>query len=123
MRIISGTFRGKKIIEPKDISTRPLKDLTKESIFNIINHSKNFDIRLENSKILYLFSGVGSFGIECLSRGVQKVIFIENYKGVLPILKKNLLSLKSIKNYTIIEKDIYNNKIFSNLDEKFNIIF
>ena len=70
-----------------------------------------------------LYSGIGSFGIECLSRGVQKVIFIENYKGVLPILKKNLLSLKSIKNYTIIEKDIYNNKIFSNLDEKFNIIF
>jgi len=123
MRIISGTFRGKKILEPKDISTRPLKDLTKESIFNIINHSKNFDVKLENSKILDLFSGVGSFGIECLSRGVQKVIFIENYNGVLPILKKNLLSLKSTKNYTIIEKDIYNNKVFSSLDEKFNIIF
>ena len=123
MRIISGTFRGKKILEPKDISTRPLKDLTKESIFNIINHSKNFDIKLENSKILDLFSGVGSFGIECLSRGVQKVIFIENYNGVLPILKKNLISLKSTENYTIIENDIYNNKIFSSLDEKFNIIF
>ena len=123
MRIISGTFRGKKILEPKDISTRPLKDLTKESIFNIINHSKNFDVKLENSKILDLFSGVGSFGIECLSRGVQKVIFIENYNGVLPILKKNLLSLKSTKNYTIIEKDIYDNNVFSSLDEKFNIIF
>jgi len=123
MRIISGTFRGKKILEPKDISTRPLKDLTKESIFNIINHSKDFDVKLENSKILDLFSGVGSFGIECLSRGAQKVIFIENYNGVLPILKKNLLSLKSNINYTIIEKDIYNNKIFSSLDEKFDLIF
>ena len=41
----------------------------------------------------------------------------------MPILKKNLLSLKSTKNYTIIEKDIYNNKVFSSLDEKFNIIF
>ena len=41
MRIISGSFRGKKIIAPSDIKTRPLKDLTKESIFNIINHSKN----------------------------------------------------------------------------------
>ena len=123
MRIISGTFRGKKILEPKDISTRPLKDLTKESIFNIINHSKNFDIKFENSNILDLFSGVGSFGIECLSRGVQNVVFIENYNGVLPILKKNLLSLKSTKNYSIIEKDIYNNKVFSSLDNKFNIIF
>ena len=42
MRIISGNFKGKKILEPKDIYTRPLKDLTKESIFNIINHSNKF---------------------------------------------------------------------------------
>ena len=123
MRIISGSFRGKKIIEPKDKKTRPLKDLTKESIFNIINHSNKFKINLQNSKILDLFSGIGSFGIECLSRGVEKVIFVENYNGVLPILKKNLLSLKSIENYKIIEKDIYNSNILSKFDDKFDIIF
>ena len=123
MRIISGSFRGKKILAPKDIKTRPLKDLTKESIFNIINHSKKFKIDLENSNILDLFSGVGSFGIECLSRGVQKVVFAENYKGVLPILRKNILSLKSIKNYEIIEKDIYNSNIFLRFDYRFDIIF
>ena len=66
MRIISGLFKGKKILEPRDIRTRPLKDLTKESIFNIIKHSKKFKIDLKNSNILDLFSGVGSFGIECL---------------------------------------------------------
>ena len=123
MRIISGSFRGKKIIEPKDIKTRPLKDLAKESIFNIINHSKKFKINLENSFILDLFSGVGSFGIECLSRGVRKVVFVENYNGVLPILKKNLNSLKSIENYEIIEKDIYKTNIFMKMDSKFNLIF
>ena len=47
MRIISGIFKGKKILEPKDIKTRPLKDLTKESIFNILNHSNKFHIKLE----------------------------------------------------------------------------
>ena len=62
MRIISGNFKGKKILHPKDNLTRPLKDLTKESIFNIINHSSKFKINLNNSKILDLFSGVGSFG-------------------------------------------------------------
>ena len=67
-----------------------LKDLTKESIFNIVNHSKKFKIDLKDSIVLDLFSGVGSFGIECLSREVKKVIFVENYNGVLPILKKNL---------------------------------
>ena len=94
MRIISGIFKGKKILEPKDIKTRPLKDLTKESIFNILNHSNKFDIKLENSNILDLFSGVGSFGIECLSRGAESVIFIENYKNALSILKKKQIIQK-----------------------------
>ena len=66
MRIISGLFKGKKIIEPLDKNTRPLKDLTKESIFNIIKHSNKFQVDFEKSDILDLFSGVGSFGIECL---------------------------------------------------------
>ena len=123
MRIISGNFRGKKILEPKDIQTRPLKDLTKESIFNILSHSNKFKIDLENSNILDLFSGVGSFGIECLSRGVKNVIFAENYSGVLPILKKNLQSLKSIENYEIFEKDITSNNFFISLDKKFDVIF
>ena len=123
MRIISGSFKGKKILEPKDKKTRPLKDLTKESIFNIIIHSNKFKIKFTSSYILDLFSGVGSFGIECLSRGVRKVIFIENYPGVIPLLKKNLLSLRSIQNYEIIEKNIYNDNIFLKLNDKFNIIF
>mgnify|MGYP001258602244 FL=1 len=123
MRIISGSFRGKKIYQPMNDKTRPLKDLVKESIFNIINHSKKFKIDLENANILDMFSGVGSFGIECLSRGVQEVVFVENYQGVIPILKKNLLNLKSVDNYKIIEKDIYNNNKIINLNIQFDIIF
>tara|TARA_Y100001970_G_C13857884_1_gene662620 strand:- start:22 stop:588 length:567 start_codon:yes stop_codon:yes gene_type:complete len=123
MRIISGSFKGKKILEPKDKKTRPLKDLTKESIFNIIKHSNKFKINFSNSYVLDLFSGVGSFGIECLSRGVRKVIFIENYPGVIPLLKKNLFGLKEIVNYEIIEKDIYDENVISKLNNKFDIIF
>ena len=123
MRIISGIFKGKKILKPKDLNTRPLKDLTKESIFNVILHSNKLKINLINSNILDLFSGVGSFGIECLSRGVRKVVFIENYQGVIPILKKNVKSLKSINNYEIFESDIYNENTFSNMNIKFDIIF
>ncbi len=123
MRIISGYFKGKKILEPKDDKTRPLKDLTKESIFNIINHSNKFTINLIDSNVLDLFSGVGSFGIECLSRGAKKVIFIENYPGVLPILKKNLVNLKSLKNFEVIEQDIYKDNFQIKPKLKFDIIF
>ena len=123
MRIISGSFKGKKILEPKDSKTRPLKDLTKESIFNIIKHSNKFEIDFSKSYILDLFSGVGSFGIECLSRGVNKVIFVENYEGVLPILKKNLHNLKLVQNYEIIKKDIYKENFFSSINKNYNLIF
>ena len=123
MRIISGVFKGKKILEPKDKETRPLKDLTKESIFNIIIHSKKFKINLVKANVLDLFSGVGSFGIECLSRGVKNVIFVENYTRVLPVLKNNLYNLKSIRNYKIYEKDVLNDELFFNTNDKFDIIF
>ena len=123
MRIISGSFRGKKILQPLDNFTRPLKDLTKESIFNVIKHSNKFNIDFEKSYILDLFSGVGSFGLECISRGAKFVTFIENYKEVLPILKKNLNSLKSVNNYKILEKDILNDLNFISLNQKFDLIF
>ena len=123
MRIISGLFKGQKILTPKDKKTRPLKDLTKESIFNIIKHSNKFKISFSDTVVLDLFCGVGSFGIECLSRGVKKVVFIENYRNVITILKKNLTNLKSISNYQIIENDVYNEQVYSNLNNKFDIIF
>jgi len=123
MRVISGSLKGKKILAPKDKTTRPLKDLTKESIFNIIKHSNKFKINFSDGIILDLFCGIGSFGIECLSRGVKKVVFIENYLSAISILKKNLINLKSIKNYEIIEKNIYKDFIFSKLYDKFDLIF
>jgi 16S rRNA (guanine966-N2)-methyltransferase len=123
MRVIGGRFKGKKLLEPKDKETRPLKDLTKESIFNIINHSNKFSIEIKKAYILDLFSGVGSFGIECLSQGADHVTFIEKYDGVLPILKKNINNLKSEINYEIIENDILNNFEFKSLKLRYDIIF
>ena len=123
MRIISGNSKGKKILEPIDIYTRPLKDLTKESIFNIITHSNKFNVKLKDSNVLDLFSGVGSFGLECLSRGSSNLTFIENYKNVLPILKKNISNLDFQNNSVILESNIIESLNFKNIDERFDIIF
>ena len=123
MRIISGSLKGKKILAPKDLNTRPLKDLTKESIFNILAHSNKFSMRLENSNVLDLFSGVGSFGLECLSRGSSYLTFVENYSNVLSVLKKNISNLNYQKKSIIIEKDIIENLDFNNFEKKFDIIF
>ena len=123
MRIISGNSKGKKIFEPKDLKTRPLKDLTKESIFNILSHSNKFSTKLKNSNVLDLFSGTGSFGLECLSRGSAHLTFVENYNVILPVLKKNILNLNYQNNSTIIENNIINNLNFNIFEKKFDIIF
>ena len=124
MRIIGGHFKGKKIFLPIDENTRPLRDLVKESIFNLILHSRKINVDINNSNILDLFSGTGSFGIECISRNSNKVIFVENYKKALDILKKNLKELNCIKKYEVIKDDCF--KYFSlkeNFNKRFNIIF
>tara|TARA_Y100001960_G_C14738677_1_gene861712 strand:+ start:690 stop:1253 length:564 start_codon:yes stop_codon:yes gene_type:complete len=123
MRIIGGNLRGKKILNPTDKSTRPLKDMVRESVFNVIEHSKNEYVELNNAKILDLFSGTGSFGIECLSRGAEKVIFFENYKDSIKILKKNLNLLNLNKCSKIIEKDAYNISQSQDNLLKFDLIF
>ena len=124
MRIISGRFKGKKLLLPNDKSTRPLRDMVKESIFNLLEHSKKINVNLKNSRVLDLFSGSGSFGIECLSRESKYVHFFENYPEAIEVLEKNLLLFKNKKNFQIFEGDCF--EYFTSekkIDKKFDIIF
>ena len=124
MRIISGSNKGKKLIMPNDKATRPLKDMAKESIFNILTHASYINFNLRDSKVLDLFSGIGSFGLECISRGSKFVFFLENYPPVLEILKMNISNLKCKDKSKVIDIDAFkiNNNIFQD-DQKFHIIF
>ena len=124
MRIISGSNKGKKLIMPNDRTTRPLKDMAKESIFNILTHAKYINFHIKDSKVLDLFSGIGSFGLECISRGSKFVFFLENYPPVLEILKINISNLNYESKSKVIEIDAFtiNNSIFKD-DQKFQIIF
>ncbi len=122
MRIVGGKLKGKNIFFIKSLTTRPLKDSVKESIFNIINHSNLLNTKVENSNILDLYSGIGSFGIECISRGANRITFVEKNKEVVKILEKNLINLKIENKSNIIINEIQN---FLNLKliKKFEIIF
>ena len=123
MRIIGGDLKGKKLLIPLDKSTRPLKDMVRESIFNILNHSSKVSKNINNSKVLDLFSGTGSFGIECLSRGAKKVIFFENYSNSLKILKKNIFNSKLEDKTKVYERNAYDLKETNLKNEIFDIIF
>ena len=124
MRIIGGKYKGKKLIQPLDKTTRPLKDLVKESIFNIIQHSNKINIQIENSKILDLYAGSGSFGIECISRDAKLVYFFEKHLNAIKILNQNINSLKENSNYKLFEKDCLDFIASESFTTKnFNVIF
>ncbi len=123
MRVIGGKLRGKFIYNPTDKTTRPLKDMVRESIFNILEHSKNEKIKFKDDIVLDLFSGSGSFGIECLSRGVKKVYFFETYKPSLKVLEKNINYLELDKNSIVRQIDAYEISRENIDNEKIDLIY
>ena len=84
MRVITGSARGRKLKTPEGMDIRPTTDNVKESVFNIIQ----FDI--EGRRVLDLFAGTGQLGIECLSRGAREVVFIDQSRDAVKIIKENL---------------------------------
>ena len=122
MRVISGYLKGKSIKFIKNSKTRPLKDSVRENIFNILRHSNLTHIKVENSNILDLYSGVGSFGIESISRGAEHVTFLEKDINTAKALNENLIQL-SITNKTELINIEVEKYLGQNLKKKFDIFF
>tara|TARA_B100000686_G_C16323734_1_gene729566 strand:- start:225 stop:713 length:489 start_codon:yes stop_codon:yes gene_type:complete len=130
MRIIAGKLKGNMLYGPKTKKIRPLKDMVRESIFNLLLHSKKISFPLEKSNILDLYSGTGSFGLECLSRDANKVVFIEKEKEAIETLEKNIEKLKIKHSTKIFFEDVFNiiekneaNILKFILNFKFDLIF
>jgi 16S rRNA (guanine966-N2)-methyltransferase len=124
MRVISGKFKGSILFMVKDKSTRPLKDLARESIFNLLTHSKIINFKIDGSNILDLYSGTGSFGLECLSREANSIYFVENNKPTFDILKKNIDKLNVKTKSKIFFYDVFHFIKKENISKnKFDLIF
>ena len=106
MRIISGKLKGRQIQFIKSKITRPLKDLVKENIFNILKHSNKIEIQINKAKILDLYSGIGSFGIECISRGAENVTFVEKEQKTINLLRENLINLSIVNQAQVFNQEI-----------------
>jgi 16S rRNA (guanine966-N2)-methyltransferase len=84
MRITGGQRKGRILASPKGLETRPTSDQVREAIFNIIGQD------LRGVKVLDLFAGTGSLGLETLSRGASCAVFIDNSRQSVKLIKKNL---------------------------------
>jgi len=100
MRVISGTSKGRKLVTPRSQSVRPTSDRVKESIFNILREE------IEGKRVLDLFAGTGNLGIEALSRGAEKTIFVEKRRQAIRLIQKNLAQFGLEDRSEILPKDI-----------------
>ncbi len=115
MRVISGIARGRKLLAPEGISTRPTSDRAKEALFNIIN------LQIRNKIVLDLFSGSGALGIESLSRGADFCIFVENDPVAADIIRKNLTATGFSDKSAVFVCDVY--EYLKSCNKTFNYIF
>ncbi|MGD9898802.1 MAG: 16S rRNA (guanine(966)-N(2))-methyltransferase RsmD [Calditrichaceae bacterium] len=103
MRIISGIYKGRRLRSSDDLSIRPTMDRVKEDIFNIL---QDFPV---GKSVIDLFAGSGNLGLEALSRGAEKIYFVEKAPSSIKILTSNLEHLKISPNQNeIIRNDAIN---------------
>jgi 16S rRNA (guanine966-N2)-methyltransferase len=115
LRIITGKYKGN-LVAFQAGHIRPTTDRVKESLFNIIMN------QIDGARVLDLFAGTGSLGLEALSRGAREVIFVEQHKKSVEIIRKNIQKLKVIEPTQIIQKDVLSYLKQYN-GEPFDIIF
>ena len=100
MRIISGSSKGRRLATRKSDAIRPTSDRVKESLFGILGD------RVKERRVLDLFAGTGNLGIEALSRGARRAVFVEMGRQALPVIRRNLAECGMWDRSEIIPKDV-----------------
>ncbi|HEX4793083.1 MAG TPA: 16S rRNA (guanine(966)-N(2))-methyltransferase RsmD [Humisphaera sp.] len=101
VRIIAGEFRGRKLLPPQGLTTRPITDRVKQSLFDILTPM------FPDSRVYDCFAGTGSMGLECLSRGASAVTFFEADRSALERLRKNIETIDNERRCKVIAGDLF----------------
>lgn len=97
MRVVAGKYRGKNLASPKDDRVRPTTTRIKETLFNVLQGYSR------DAVVLDLFAGSGALGIECISRGAKEVVFVDNNKDSIELVRKNLQGIDG--NFKVVNSD------------------
>lgn len=118
IRVISGVYKGKRLKRVPDPGVRPMPDKLKEALFSIIQE------KVKGSLFLDGFAGTGSVGIEALSRGAEKVVFVDEYYPAIKVIKSNVEKCEAEEKARIIRKE-FNRAVIQLAKEgmEFDIIF
>nr|WP_294776008.1 16S rRNA (guanine(966)-N(2))-methyltransferase RsmD [uncultured Flavobacterium sp.] len=115
MRIISGKYKGRRIMPPKNLPVRPTTDMSKEALFNVLNNHFNFT----ELKVLELFAGTGSISYEFASRGCSPILCVDGDMGCVNFIKKTAKEFDF--DITAIKSDVF--KFLEKHTGNYDIIF
>jgi 16S rRNA (guanine966-N2)-methyltransferase len=102
MRVVSGTLGGRKLVAPPGTATRPTTDRVREAVFNSLQAMG----LLEDAVVVDLFAGSGAMGIEALSRGAERCVFVERDRDALRALRENVATLGLDQRATVVASDV-----------------
>lgn len=102
MRVIAGEFAGRKLVAPEGTTTRPTTDKVRQALFNSLN-SKGV---IDGASVADLYAGSGALGIEALSRGAARCVFVERSRDALVALRRNIATLGVAARCTVIASDV-----------------
>lgn len=118
MRVVAGKAKGRRLKSLKGENTRPTSDKVKESLFSILGGL------VMNAKILDLFAGTGSLGIEALSRGAEYAVFIDNDRNSVRVINENLNQCGFFEQALVIKKDVCSALVRLSVEERgFDLVF
>jgi len=117
MRVIAGAHKGRILKTAHDLSVRPATGKVRAAIFNVLQNR----IDLTGARILDLYAGSGSLGIEALSRGAQSVVFVEKSQSTLRFLRQNLASVREERRTEVRSGDAL--EYLRTVREEFDIVF
>jgi 16S rRNA (guanine966-N2)-methyltransferase len=118
LRILGGQFKGRILRSPKSSPTRPTQGILRQSLFNICQHA------ILNARFLDLFAGSGAMGLEALSHGAKRAIFVEQNKSAAAVIRENIHTLQVIDRSELLAMDVLHAlKLLAKRQETFDIIY
>jgi 16S rRNA (guanine966-N2)-methyltransferase len=106
MRLVAGRHRGRNLVAPRGEATRPTSDRARQAVFDMLWHAPWAGReKVEGARVLDAFAGTGALGLEALSRGAEKAIFIENDRAALAALRANIATLREEASTRVIMGD------------------
>jgi 16S rRNA (guanine966-N2)-methyltransferase len=121
LRVIAGSAKGRRLLSPQGSRIRPTSDRVKEAVFSIITAAAG---TFPACSVLDIFAGTGNLGIEALSRGAERAVFIDNHRDSVALVKKNLQLTGFLDRGTVIFRDaIAALKTLEDAGNKFGLVF